>query len=363
MTDNGFSKLTAALNEDASMIKSQSDFTSYSTDLGAWSKELEIANSNMYLFLISATTSSFELEGTAVTPTNVPIEVKTGWNWVGYPNSTEVGINDALANFSAQEGDIIKSQGGFSTYSVDAGWSGQLTTLEPGKGYLLLTSSGLTTFTYANGSKDEIVQQEKPSMTWNVNINEFPFNMTVLATVKLQDKELRSNDYEIGAFQGDVCRGTTRLMYVESKDCYLAYLTVYGNNGDNLQFRLLDHTNGDVYAASEHINYSDNAVVGQLNSPYPIVFRNLLSDEETLAGMLNIYPNPVSNNQSLMVTLPDSFAQNNLKVQIVNLMGQVVRQETMTGNTCTINGLSSGAYTVRVLNDNTVISNNKLIVK
>ena len=79
--------------------------------------------------------------------------------------------------------------------------------------------------------------------------------------------------------------------------------------------------------------------------------------------MLNIYPNPVSNNQSLMVTLPDSFAQNNLKVQIVNLMGQVVRQETMTGNTCTINGLSSGAYTVRVLNDNTVISNNKLIVK
>ena len=188
--------------------------------------------------------------------------------------------------------------------------------------------------------------------------------MTLIGAVSLQDIEVNSGEYELGVFHGDECRGATPLIYVGATNSYLAFLTAYGNEGDELQFRLLDRNTNAVYTAAnnQRITYSDNATFGQLDSPYHIEFREMLSTEETLAGLLNIYPNPMSSNQELHIMLPENV-KSNVKVQIVNLLGQVTLEETINGNSCTISGLASGLYTVRVLSDNTLIHNDKLIVK
>jgi hypothetical protein len=117
--------------------------------------------------------------------------------------------------------------------------------------------------------------------------------MTVIATVNLHNIPVRSDDFELGVFHGDLCRGTTQLQYVEATDSYMAFLTSYGYEGEELQFRLLDHNTGEVYAANaqQNITYSDNAMIGLLSTPYQVEFKNLLNCEEALAGMLSIYPN------------------------------------------------------------------------
>ena len=44
-------------------------------------------------------------------------------------------LETALGNFTPEEGDAIKSQYAFSSYS-DGTWQGTLRKLEPGKGYI-----------------------------------------------------------------------------------------------------------------------------------------------------------------------------------------------------------------------------------
>ena len=366
LSNGGLSLLENALGEEASLIKSNDNFVTYDNESETWSGTLmELDNSKMYILLFNGTASEFQLEGSVVAPAEVSITVNKGWNWIGYPCSSAIAINDALANFNANDNDQIKSQDQFASYSAENGvWYGVLKEMQPGKGYTILSNgSSSTSFYYGNASKD-VVTTNIPKTIWTANPSAYAQNMTLIGAVSLQGIEVNNGEYELGVFHGDECRGATPLIYVGATNSYLAFLTAYGNEGDELQFRLLDRNTNDVYTAAnnQRISYSDNATFGQLDSPYHIEFREMLSTEETLAGLLNIYPNPMSSNQELHIMLPENV-KSNVKVQIVNLLGQVTLEETMNGNSCTISGLASGLYTVRVLSDNTLIHNDKLIVK
>lgn len=369
MSEDGIGALKNALGSDASLIKNNNSFITYNPSTDLWTGSLSsIDNSTMCLILISSTDSDFQLEGNAVNPADVNIEITPGWNWIGYPCASASNINTALANFSANNNDQIKSQMSFATYSAANGeWIGQLTTLDPGQGYILLSNNTeASSFHYTPSSKDEVIISEAPSTVWKPNPTAFAQNMTIIATISLQGMEVRDDVYEVGVFHGDECRGTTRLFYVEATNSYMAFLTAYGNNGDELQFRLLDQGNNMVYTTQndQRITYNDNATLGLLDTPYLIEFRDVLNTEEALASMLDIYPNPMSCGQDLYITLPENEANaSQVKVQIVNLLGQVVHEESMTGSRCSIHGMASGLYTIRVLSENTPIYNGKLIVK
>lgn len=369
LNNNGLSMLQNALGNDASLIKSNFSFTSYNPNTGEWIGDLDgINNSNMYILKINDSSSSFSLEGNIVNLENINITINNGWNWVGYPNTTMVAVNDALANYNASANDMIKSQYNFSTYSAQTEkWIGSLDTLVPGNGYIILSKATESkTFHYSNGSKNAGISVSTPNTRWKTSPKTYAQNMTVIATVRLQGKDIQSDDFEIGAFHNDECRGTTRLKYVEGYGNYMAFLTVYGTEGETLQFRLLDHSNDAVYLAGtqQNITYHDNDILGLLDMPCQLEFRDMLSTEETLASMLTVFPNPMNSTQSLTVSLPETQIQNkDLKIQVVSLLGQVISEKTMTGNTCTIDGLTTGIYLLRVLSDNAAIYNNKLIVK
>lgn len=359
--------LQNALGSDASLIKSSNSFTSYSPTTGTWIGELDaINNSGMYILKINESSSSFNMEGNIVNPQDINITVNNGWNWVGYPNTTKAAVIDALANYNASDNDMIKSQYTFSSYSAQQEkWIGTLDTLAPGNGYIILSrATESKSFHYSNGSKNAGITVNTPNTRWKTDPKAYSQNMTIIAAVNLQGNNIKSDDFELGAFHNDECRGTTRLKYVEGFGNYMAFLTVYGTEGECIQFRLLDHSNDAVYIAvtQQDITYHDNDIVGLLDTPYQLEFRDMLSAEETLASMLTIFPNPMNSTQSLTVSLPEN-QNKDLKIQVVNLLGQVIREETMSGCTCTIDGLTTGMYLLRVMSDNAAIYNNKLIVK
>ncbi|MBQ0165444.1 MAG: hypothetical protein KBS75_09660, partial [Bacteroidales bacterium] len=66
------------------------------------------------------------------------VEITVGariWSWIGYPCFLANSVDAALANLNPEEGDIIKSQSAFSTYTGGT-WFGTLEALQPGQGYL-----------------------------------------------------------------------------------------------------------------------------------------------------------------------------------------------------------------------------------
>ena len=84
---------------------------------------------------------------------NVPITLNQGWNWISYPYSVPMSIDEALAGFTPLQGDVITSQADGSVTYLNGRWRGTLTTLVPGKGYMYKSVDG-TTRSFVFGGTD-----------------------------------------------------------------------------------------------------------------------------------------------------------------------------------------------------------------
>ena len=85
----------------------------------------------------------------------VPITLNNGWNWISYPYSEPMTIQEALSGFTPANGDIINSQTEGSATYLNGRWRGSLTTLVPGKGYMYNSADGTTrSFVFGGAAND-----------------------------------------------------------------------------------------------------------------------------------------------------------------------------------------------------------------
>ncbi|MBR5726936.1 MAG: hypothetical protein IKX56_09425, partial [Muribaculaceae bacterium] len=70
-----------------------------------------IYNEQMYLIEVNDD-CTVELQGTPADPANYEFNIQPGYNWVGFPSSVEVSVVDALADFEAEEEDMIEGPDG-----------------------------------------------------------------------------------------------------------------------------------------------------------------------------------------------------------------------------------------------------------
>ena len=125
-------QLEEALGSNAVLINTQGDgFAHYEN--GQWSGTLtEIAAGQMYK--IEATSSvSLTMSGTPAT--GVSLTILPGYNWFGYTGSQSKTIAAAFSGFAPTNGDTVTDKVG-NTATYNNGWSGSLTTFEPGHGYV-----------------------------------------------------------------------------------------------------------------------------------------------------------------------------------------------------------------------------------
>ena len=132
-------QLEAALGTNGILINSQNDgFVRYEN--GSWSGILQnIVPGQMYRIQTSAP-ASFELTGNEVN--NVTFTIAPGYNWFGYTGSQSSTIGEVFGgNFVPVEGDKINSQDeGFAIFEGGQ-WTGGLTTLQPGHGYVYISNA------------------------------------------------------------------------------------------------------------------------------------------------------------------------------------------------------------------------------
>ncbi len=133
--------LESALGTDGILINSQHDgFVRYEN--GSWSGNLtEIVPGKMYRIQTSAAVGNISITG--VTDA-VTFSIEPGYNWFGYMGTESKAIDEALVELGVTptEGDKINSQNeGFAIYE-NGQWTGRLTTLQPGHGYIYMSIPG-----------------------------------------------------------------------------------------------------------------------------------------------------------------------------------------------------------------------------
>ena len=322
-----------------------------------------ITNDQMFFVGLAEGVSSysFRLRGTRAQADQVPITVNSNeWNWVGYPVTVEMPIADALVNYTPTDGEVFKSSSdGFRQFSAeDNQWIGSLNTLKPGIGYMLKSLNDNTvTYTYptvpASGralvsSVDENTTEWQPVMANN------PTNMNMIAVVNLDNEELRSDNVEIGVFNGETCRGAIRPMYVECLDQYLVFLTMYGEENEHFSFRMLDQ-DGNVYESNEaSVSYKADAVIGHVRSPFALNF----TSKNNFAGALDLFPNPVNRGEMVNLTLPAEST-----VEVINVLGSTMKRVRMTEGSQLAADMAPGIYTIKVTDAEGKVYVDKLIVK
>ena len=125
-------QLEAALGNNAVLINSQdAGFARY--EGGQWSGTLTEINPGQMYKIEATTPVSLIMSGTPAT--GISLTIMPGYNWFGYTGAQAADIVTALGSFTPVNGDTITDKDGH-TATYDNGWSGTLTTLQPGHGYV-----------------------------------------------------------------------------------------------------------------------------------------------------------------------------------------------------------------------------------
>ena len=120
---------------------------------------------------------------------------------------------------------------------------------------------------------------------WVPETGSFQFYMALTSVIQIDGVEQASDQLEVGAFCGDQCRGSRMAEYwsfppVPELSRYVVYLQVFGNEGDQITFKLYDHsTNQEL----------------DLISPYPIVWAQTTPYNEINPCILNFTSPPITN--------------------------------------------------------------------
>ena len=348
--------LQNALGENGVMIKNHHHGYTENED-GEWWGTLDTFDSEqMYLIKINED-QQLIIEGEMINPSEHPISINQGWNAIAYMLNTSMSLKDALASINPIEGDYIKGRTGYAEFDGEE-WFGNLSTMIPGEGYMFKNSSDeVRTLTYSYPTYSYPTRgtntEAKANVTtdgnhWIPSSSQFANNMTMTAML-----DHDGANYEVAAFVNGECRGSARPIYVEALDAYMLFLTIHGEEVEEMTFKYYDIDTDIEYTLSDRINYSNNAILGSLKEPYMFT-RGTTDIGEAELSQLNIYPNPTTT--AAEINLNATFDM----VEVFNALGVKVAEYS---NVDSIDALeTAGIYVIRATN-NSVISHCRLVVK
>jgi hypothetical protein len=281
------------------------------------------------------------------------------WNYISYLPQVNMTVEEALADYQATDQDVIKSQTGFTMYSSRNGWVGNLTYLEPGKGYMLYRKGNTSTqFVYPTIKGSLNIERTMASQPGNLNYlqapvsNNFKYadNMIVIAAVK--GFSLLPND-KILAYAGNELRGEALPLQNPLTKTNTFFFNIPGNVQEPIGFRI-ERAGRVIAQADSVINYRPNSMMGTLQQPFLLKFAG-----NTIG--INISPNPFHKEVMVKADLPSG--NHEIQMSVYGITGQLVvayPTETITGayyqkawNGRSSNGLegSAGVYFIHLFVD------------
>lgn len=230
----------------------------------------------------AAAASTVRLSDVAWNPAT-PIEVVPGWNWIGYPVSQTMTVDEAFEPTAAETLDMVVGQNGFAQFDGE-NWVGTLQTLSPGMGYMYQSQSG-NSIVYNTSIVSRANALYAPGISATaplaVDIHKYPQVMCFVGVLADADGfALDAEDYQVAAFCGSECRGVGKV--VDGK----VMMSVYGNAGDKIALQVVRIDDDMICATSSDMLAFGEKVVGNLFDPYVITVGKSsgMSDASLAAG-------------------------------------------------------------------------------
>jgi len=298
-------------------------------------------------FIIKSAANSntmIEVTGVAV-PINTDITINTGFNGVAYfPNDlqrTSFALR-SLTSTTISEGDRISRRGLFATYDTEIGWTGSLTHLVPGLGYLytasdvgVLNYSGIATSGMNARSSNNLITNRQPvedqgepdvsylndaaRIGWDVDVNMYPTFMYVDAILTSDDIP-SDQPYMVAAFIDGEIRGVAKVEKVN--DNYHYFIGIGGGNEGTVSFQLYD--GHQISSLDNSLSFERDLTLGTLEEPYELTFKKRdESDLKELVGYVlsqNV-PNPLVNFTRIKYSVPNDM---HVDISLYNIFGQKV---------------------------------------
>ena len=262
---------------------------------------------------------------------NGEAEYRPQWNWLSYNSQFDLTMDQYFNKEKFSEGDrIVSKNEGFATYTAN-GWEGTLEYLRFGQGYMYYNASGETKLiSYASDSEfDQPTDREYAksayvkSSVWTYNSAPFADNMTIIADL---GSRYGTDNYSVGAFVGDECRGEGRMV---GGKCFI---TVHADKGETISFRLYDELTGEMRMVNEQMPFADMA--GTMKRPVKMTLGESTAIDQTLLDRSGIAV--IDGQLSIQGMSVVSTA-------VVNTTGAVVLR-----NQTDLSSLPSGVYIVKV---------------
>ncbi|MFK8059692.1 MAG: T9SS type A sorting domain-containing protein [Polaribacter sp.] len=251
----------------------------------------------------------------------------------------DIDVEEALAFYQATDGDVIKDQFNFAIYDATSGWSGTLSYLQSGRGYML-NSAETQTFNYpdANVLLKTVVKQVASKTNTN-DFAQYSSNMNIVAEVIADE-----NFTKVLVFDGDnVLRGSADI--VDLNDKKISFITAFSNTTELLKFVLANDT--EQIDINKNFMFIDNLVMGDLKNPLKLTTSSL-STESLLLNDAVLYPNPFTSEITIDLSRENTRIS---KVEIFNTIGVSLISKTKGFNQkTTINtaNLAKGIYLIRL---------------
>ena len=257
------------------------------------------------------------------------------WNWLGNPYQYDHDINsvfsteDANANKFNVGDRIVSKDNGFAEYNGEK-WTGTLTTLHAGLGYMYFNAASDTInmelkyeWNMPQGTPVMNAPQHKQSV-WTYNSAPFADNMTIVADL---GNDYSAERFTVGAFVGDECRGEGEM--IDGK----CFITVHADKGETISFKLHDAVSGEMRTINEQMPFAKMA--GSLRAPQRLTVGGIV----TGITAADIASSGIAIVDGQITVQGMDVAD----VIVCNASGAVVS----TGET-TVAGLPSGVYVVKV---------------
>ena len=344
------------LGENGVQIKNQTSATTRFDD-GWYGKLQSLSVGDMYMVKVEEE-QTVTINDYQVNPADDTINLVNNWTWIGFPAATPMTL-DVLDGIEPVTGDQIKTQDAYATYMAGYGWYGSLKQLTPGRGYMYKNVSGAEKqLTYPSVANYRGVAPANITAASNLmvpNMSKYANNMNITAVVNIDGEELMTEGFEVAVFAGNELRGSARPIYIEEFNRNMLFLTVYGEETEELTFKYYDLNSGKEFNlfADNEVVFEVNATLGSLEDAI-VLSRGALSIDETSANSFNVYPNPVNRDNAIR------FETTYEKVEVYNSLGVVVAEYA---NVDQISGIeAAGIYVIKVANDN-VVKYSRVIVK
>ena len=185
------------------------------------------------------------------------------WNWVGYPYEYQYWLSETYDATALAEGDMVITKDGDMAIIKDGEWTGDFR-VKPNTGFMLYhNGDGVTLPMSARGDlyqgywEGNAIPRTKGRdiSVWHYDGSRFANMMAVVGQLNIDN----ADDYTIGAFVGDECRGAGKIIDG------LVLVSLAGEAGEEVTFRIHNEWTGEFFELKNVLGFTD--IAGSLKNP------------------------------------------------------------------------------------------------